>query len=203
MFQSVVTGKKSMVRRIHKLLDEADAVCHYNGKKFDIPTLNKEFLLLGLPPPSPAKQVDLLEVAKKRFRLASNKLQFVAGQLGLGSKTKHKGMELWLGCMKQDPEDWKVMEEYNKQDVRLLEKVYDRLLPWIDGHPNLSVMEGIECCTNCGSQKLQARGFYVSSAGRYQRCQCQNCGKWVRGPRREPLGRKKDGTPITTLREAR
>jgi hypothetical protein len=185
MFQSIVTGKKSMVRRIHKLLDEADAVCHYNGKKFDIPTLNKEFLLMGLSPPSPAKQVDLLEVAKKKFRLASNKLEFVAGQLGLGSKTKHKGMELWLGCMKQNAEDWKVMEEYNKQDVRLLEKVYDRLLPWIESHPNRSVMDGVKCCTKCASGSLQARGWSITSAGRYPRYQCNNCGGWMRGARRD------------------
>jgi DNA polymerase elongation subunit (family B) len=185
MFESVVTGKARMVKRIHKLLDEADAVCHYNGKKFDIPTLNKEFLLMDLSPPSPAKQVDLLEVAKKKFRLASNKLEFVAGQLGLGSKTKHKGMELWLGCMKKNKEDWKVMEEYNKQDVRLLEKVYDRLLPWIDGHPNLSVIEDAECCPKCASQSFQARGRAISSAGVYSRFQCNNCGAWFRAVRRE------------------
>jgi hypothetical protein len=185
MFESVVTGPKTMVRRIHKLLNEADAVCHYNGKKFDIPTLNKEFLLMELPPPSPAKQVDLLETARKRFRLASNKLDFVAQQLGLGSKTKHKGMELWLGCMNKNQEDWKTMEAYNKQDVVLLEKVYDRLKPWIEGHPNLSVMEDVECCTRCGSDNFQARGRAYTTASSYPRYQCNNCGGWFRGVRRE------------------
>src|SRR5687768_6894842 len=57
MFESVMTGEKRMVRRMHKLLDEADAVCHYNGKKFDVPTLNKEFLLRGLRPPAPFKEI--------------------------------------------------------------------------------------------------------------------------------------------------
>lgn len=196
LFESIVTGKKKMIRSIHKLLDEADAVCHYNGKKFDIPTLNKEFLLLGLNPPSPAKQVDLLETAKRKFRLASNKLDFVAGQLGLGNKTKHKGMSLWLGCMKKNKDDWEVMEAYNKQDVALLEKVYDRLLPWIDGHPNRSVMEDIECCTRCSSTNLQSRGTAVSVAGIYARYQCKDCGAWSRGKTREKSFNK-------TLREAR
>src|SRR5450759_3734245 len=36
---------RNMLKEIHKLLGEADAVVHYNGKNFDIPTLNKEFLL--------------------------------------------------------------------------------------------------------------------------------------------------------------
>jgi tRNA(Arg) A34 adenosine deaminase TadA len=185
MFESIVTGKKKMVRSIHKLLNEADAVCHYNGKKFDIPTLAKEFLLMELEPPSPSKQIDLLEVARRKFRLASNNLDFVAGQLGLGNKTKHKGMALWLGCMKKNPEDWAVMEAYNKQDVLLLEKVYDRLLPWIDNHPNRSVMEDAECCPKCASAIYQARGSAITTAGIYPRFQCKSCGTWFRGAIRE------------------
>lgn len=185
MFESVMTGEKRMIRRIHKLLSEADAVCHYNGTKFDIPTLQKEILLQDLPPPEPFKEIDLLRTARRRFRLASNKLDFVAQQLGLGSKTKHKGMALWLGCMNKNKEDWKVMEEYNKQDVLLLEKVYNRLLPWIIGHPNRSVMAGAKCCVQCGGEHLQARGYEVTQAARYRRYQCVDCGKWNRAPVRE------------------
>src|SRR5690606_726331 len=86
MFESVEKSKPAtMVKRIHKLLNEADTVVHYNGTKFDMPTLNKEFLLHGLTPPAPSKQIDLLRTAKRRFRLASNKLDFVAQSLGLGS----------------------------------------------------------------------------------------------------------------------
>ena len=44
MFSSILMGKKGMLKEIHKLLDQADAVVHYNGSRFDIPTLNKEFL---------------------------------------------------------------------------------------------------------------------------------------------------------------
>lgn len=185
MFESIMTGNKRMIRRIHKLLNEADAVCHYNGTKFDVPTLQKEMLLQGLKPPAPFKQIDLLKTARSRFRLASNKLDFVAQSLGLGSKTKHKGMALWLGCMNKVAEDWKVMEAYNKQDVLLLEKVYDRLLPWIQGHPNLSTMSGSECCPKCESTSRQARGWSVTVAGRYQRFQCNDCGSWFRSYKRE------------------
>ena len=44
---------------IWKLLDEADIVVHYNGSKFDIPVLNKEFILADRTPPSPYIKVDL------------------------------------------------------------------------------------------------------------------------------------------------
>lgn len=88
-----------MLREIHKLLDEADVVVHYNGLKFDIPTLNKEFIKAGLRPPAPYKQVDLLQVAKRAFRFESNKLAFVAESLKIGAKVKHAGFKLWVDCM--------------------------------------------------------------------------------------------------------
>lgn len=188
MFSSILDGHRTMVRRAHDLLSECDAVCHYNGTKFDIPTLNKEFLLLGLTPPAPYKQVDLLRTARSRFKLASNKLDYVATQLGLGSKVEHKGMELWLECMEKKPEAWKVMEKYNKHDVTLLERVYERLRPWIKGHPNISAYSGSVCCPNCGSEKGQAKGYAVLQMRRYQRFKCGDCGTWYRKPGAERAG---------------
>ena len=185
LFSSILNGPKKMIRTVHELLEDADAVCHYNGTKFDIPTLNKEFLLIGLKPPSPAMQIDLLRVARSRFRLASNKLDYVAQQLGLGQKERHKGFELWLECMARKPDAWEVMESYNKHDVRLLEKVYERLLPWIKHHPNRSVLAGRLCCPNCGSEKTQARGYARTQAQTYQRFQCQDCGGWHRAHKAE------------------
>jgi DNA polymerase elongation subunit (family B)/predicted RNA-binding Zn-ribbon protein involved in translation (DUF1610 family) len=182
-FSSILDGPKTMVRSIHKLLTQCDAVCHYNGTKFDIPTLNKEFLLLDLKPPPPYKQIDLLRAARRQFRLASNKLEYVAGQLGLGSKTKHKGFELWLECMAKKPEAWRTMKEYNKQDVVLLERVYQRLLPWITNHPIVGAYSGKQGCPKCGSKKAQARGHTIQLAMRYQRFQCSDCGSWYRKPK--------------------
>jgi DNA polymerase elongation subunit (family B) len=190
-FSSIMTGHKRMIRGIHKLMCQADAICHYNGNKFDIPTLNKEFMLMGLSPPTPAKQIDLLRTAKSRFRLASNKLDFVAKSLGVGAKTEHKGHELWLECMAKNPESWKTMETYNKQDVHLLEKVYDRLLPWVDKHPNLSAMGDTFCCPKCESRSYQQRGYSTQLGGKFRRYQCKDCGSWFRLNLREPGQRTK------------
>lgn len=173
--------RKRMLKNIYKMLDEADAVIHYNGKKFDIPTLNKEFLLAGLTPPSPYKQIDLLTTVRTQFRFTSNKLAFVAGQLGLGTKTSHEGHELWLKCMAGDNEAWKVMEEYNTQDVLLTEEMYYKLQPWIKNHPNYSIYKEAMVCPNCGGAHYQRRGFSRTLAGVYQRYQCKGCGAWFRG----------------------
>lgn len=181
VFQST---PKRMLRRIHKLIDQADVVVSYNGERFDLPTLNKEFVIHGFPPPSPYKQVDLLKVARKQFRFPSNKLDYVARALGLGEKIRHAGHELWVRCMAKDPEAWKQMEAYNRQDVALLEPVYERLRPWIKNHPNHGIYDepGIPVCPNCGSGHLQRRGFARTQANKYARYQCQDCGTWSRGP---------------------
>ena len=101
--------------------------------------------------------------------------------IGLGTKTDTKGfMALFEGCMNQnDPKVWKIMKRYNLQDIVLTEKLYQALLPWIKTHPiDLDNPEG---CKNCGSHKVQKRGFRDTNTYRYQRYQCGDCGSWMRG----------------------
>jgi DNA polymerase elongation subunit (family B) len=171
----------TMLRGIHKLLDEADVVVHYNGKKFDIPTLNREFLLHNMKPPSPYKQIDLLSVVRQQFRFASNKLDYVVQQLGLGKKEKHEGHDLWIECMKNIPKAWVRMKNYNLQDVRLLDSLYQYLLPWIPQHPNVGLYNEEEhVCPNCGSKHLQKRGYSFTNMSKFQRYRCNTCGTWSR-----------------------
>lgn len=186
MFDSIYHNKpKKMLKHIYDLLNEADVVIHYNGTKFDIPTLNKEFVEYGMLPPAPYKQIDLLRTARGQFRFPSNKLDYIAQALGLGKKLKHRGHELWIACMNNDPEAWHEMEEYNIQDVVLLEKVYDRLKPWIKNHPNRGLYGENEttCCPTCGGGSLQKRGYAYTAASSYQRYLCKTCGTWSRGMR--------------------
>jgi DNA-directed RNA polymerase subunit RPC12/RpoP len=174
---------RAMIERAHELLDEADAVLSFNGKRFDMPTLNREFLKYGLAPPSPYHHIDLLMVAKRQFRFASNKMDHLARELGIKGKVKHEGHELWTRCMAGDPEAWKKMKRYNIQDVRMMEKLYEAMLPWIVTHPNHAMYtdETRESCTNCGSHNLQSRGYAVSRTQKYRRLQCTDCGTWLRG----------------------
>jgi len=174
-------GNDVMMRKMWALLDHADVVVHYNGKKFDIPKLNKEFVLLRLPPPSSFKQADLYHTVRSNFSFASNKLDFVCEQLGLGNKVRHKGMSLWDGCMDGNEADWKAMERYNKQDVRLLPRLHRRLLPWIrwplsyalfDPHP--------KTCPNCGKHTLEKLDtpVYPGTVNAYEayKCKSRYCG---------------------------
>lgn len=176
-------GHKRTIKAAHKLLNEAEAVLSYNGERFDMPTLNREFLKYELKPPSPYTHIDLLKVAKRRFRFTSNKMDHLAKELGLGSKVQHRGHELWIQCMGGDDNAWKEMEQYNKHDVVLLERLYKAMLPWIETHPNYSLYgprPERPTCTNCGSTHMQARGSQKSRTQTYARWQCQDCGTWQR-----------------------
>lgn len=179
-------GHDVMIRRAHELFDEADAIIHYNGTRFDVPHLQREFLLAGLNPPSPHKNIDLLRTVRAQFRFASNKLDHVSAQLGLGGKVAHTGHDLWVRCMAGDAKAWALFKRYNIQDIALTEALYYRLLPWIVGHPHRGLIDGIaaQSCGKCGGTHLQKRGFEFTATGRFQRLQCQGCGAWSREARR-------------------
>jgi hypothetical protein len=176
-------GHTAMVAAAHRLIDEADAVVGYNSRSFDMKHLRREFVLAGLGPPSPHKDIDLLTVCRDRFRFPSNKLEHVATELGIGHKLKHTGFDLWLRCLRDDPDAWKLMRKYNIQDVRLTERLYDRLLPWVRNHPHhgLYIDDHKPVCQQCGALSLQRRGHTQTTLGRYQRVHCGTCGAWSRG----------------------
>lgn len=127
-------GHKAMLEEIHGLLSQADGVVHYYGKKFDMPTLNSEFILHGLAPLPPLVQIDLYYLVRRAFNFPSYKLDYVCQRLGLGGKAHHQGWELWKACMNKLHErhdhSWVVMERYNKRDVTLTERLYRKVLPW-------------------------------------------------------------------------
>ena len=189
-------GKEEMVKTAWNLLDKADVVMHYNGRNFDVPHLNREFLELGLDPPSPFKQIDLLNTVKRQFRFPSNKLQYVSEALLGEGKVEHEGFSLWVKCMAGDEDAWERMHEYNIVDVLLVEKLYYRVLPWIERHPSYGALTSADVCPNCGSEDLQSHGHTYTRTGKYQQYRCGGCGKYSRGVKRV------DNTAITEVAAA-
>jgi hypothetical protein len=169
----------ALVAELWKLFDEAEVIVAHNGDQFDIKVSNARFIYHGLNPPTPYKTVDTKKVAKGSARFNSNKLDDLGELLGLGRKIK-TNFELWLGCINGDKKSWEKMCRYNEQDVLLLEKVYNALLPWAKHHPNLGTITNTSCCPKCGGKRMQSRGMAVTQNVKYRRFQCQNCGGWTR-----------------------
>lgn len=191
-------GHKEMMLALRDMMTEADLVVHYNGDKFDLPTINKEFVYYGITPPAPYKSLDLYKIVRRNFRFPSNKLDYVSQQLGLGAKTQHEGFDLWVKCMEGKETAQRKMERYNKQDVRLLEKLYKHLLPWVNNHPShaLYADSSRPLCSNCGAHHLQSRGYAYTKTMRYRRWECQSCGKWMRSKVNDTTDNQKMNTLV-------
>lgn len=179
----------ALVKDVHAILDTADIVITQNGVDFDIKTLNARFLKHGLAPPSPFKVIDTKREAKKYLRLPSYSLDEMGAYFNLGSKMKHEGFDLWKKCMAGDKNAWNKMKKYNAQDVRLMEKLYDILKPYMKTHPNVLTYSSrtrttplidTGACPKCASTDTHARGYIVNSVSKYARAQCQGCGNWYR-----------------------
>jgi len=182
-----------LVKRLHELVSQADIVVAHNGDRFDWRAINARFVFHGLTPPPPILMVDTLKVARRYFKFSSNRLEDLALLFGFGHKHPGHDALLWQGCMRGDPKAWTTMKSYNKQDVRLLEKLYKRLRPWVKGHPRVTPWEFGAVCPKCAG-KLQRRGYQRSKTMVYRRFQCQKCGGWSR----ERLPDKLIDKPIVT-----
>lgn len=170
-----------VIKALHKLFDEADVVIAHNGDKFDQKKANARFAYHNLGPASPFRSIDTLKVARKYFSFTSNRLNDLGEYLGLGKKVDTGGYRLWQACMAGDIKAWNKMVKYNIQDVRLLEKIYLELRPWVENHPSRSLMDGRpEACPKCGGGPLIKKGRYFNKVTEIQIWMCRNCGGFPR-----------------------
>ena len=170
---------KRISKTIWKLLDEADIVIAHNAYRFDIRRLNTRFLINGLDAPMPYQVIDTLEHVKKRFGMASNKLDYITKLLGLERKMDTGGFELWDKCVQGDSKALKKMEDYNIKDVKILEDVYLRIRSWIKPHPNIGLfIDGdVTICPVCSSNHITfSKKPYATTACLYQLFRCDDCG---------------------------
>jgi hypothetical protein len=186
-FSDYHDGHDLMVAAAWELLNEATAVIHYNGDAHDIKHLNREFLLAGLRPPSPYKNIDLLKIIRQRFKFPSNKLDYVAQRLGVGKKVKHPGYTMWKDAIYGTPEEkaaaWALFRVYNIGDIYLTDDVYVEVRPWINSHPVIHVAQDIEVptCYGCGSTNISDEGVDIVGSYIYPRYLCGGCNSWMRG----------------------
>lgn len=172
---------KSLCESLHKIMSTADISVAHNGDSFDNKKVAARFIFHGLSPLKHIPSIDTKKVAKKYFNFNSNSLNDLGQYLKLGKKAETGGFDLWLKCMAGDKKAFKKMAKYNKQDVTLLEKLYNRFLPWIKNHPSLSLLRGNakhSGCPNCGSLSIQKRGVRANHSTISQQYQCNSCKSW-------------------------
>lgn len=190
-----------IMKSLWKLMDEADIIISHNGKKFDHKKSNTRFILNKLTPPSPYQVIDTLEVSKKYFAFTYNRLDFL-GRLMKNKQKLETDFELWIRCKRGDQEALDYMNEYCPNDTFLLEEVYLELRPWIKSHPNMAIYQEAqnECCPNCGSDKIEENGYYVTPAGKFEAIRCKSCGAPSRRRKSVLSKKEKDNLLVSVAR---
>ena len=180
-----------MHETLHRLMNEADLIVTYNGDKFDLRHINREFVERGFFPPKPVPSVDLLKVVKKNFAFPHNRLDYVCSRLLGETKLETGGFELWPAFMRQEAAALRLMKRYNIKDTVLTEKLYVRLLPWITNHPYvggggvvIDDADHVYTCPSCESTRNErhqrrTRCFAIRTM------HCQDCGTWFDGKRKK------------------
>lgn len=168
----------ALIKELWRVFNEADIIVAHNGDAFDIKTSNARFLFRSLPPPKPYQTIDTLKIARRRFKLNSNKLDDIAKTLKLGRKFHTGGFKLWQDCMRGQRTAWERMKRYNKQDVVLLEKVYEKLKPWAPTHPNLTLYKeetDRPACPRCLHPEVHKYGWYYTPGRKTKQYKCKKC----------------------------
>ena len=170
---------KKIIEDFVKVMSEADELVGHNVDRYDTKFIMARALKHNIPVLPKYQSTDTLKLAKKHFMLNSNKLDYIAQYLGIGHKTKHRGMEMWDDIiLRNDPKALEEMIEYNVQDVFLTEQVYHKLMEYSLPKVNhASKQTGDKhTCPQCGSNHAELHKTYISSSGTKTRLMnCLNC----------------------------
>ena len=176
------SNDERIIRKAHKLLKEADILLGHNIDRFDLKKLNARFILYDLDPIPKKQTIDTLKIAKRYFSFTSNKLEYLAKFLGCGEKMtnrKFDGLRLWTECLNNNQEAYSELELYNRMDVEVQIKVFERLKKY-DHSLNFQAYTQQPLCT-CGSTEFFKDGFNYTKNGTFQRYCCAQCGKGFSG----------------------
>jgi DNA polymerase elongation subunit (family B)/Zn ribbon nucleic-acid-binding protein len=167
-----------IIKSLYSLVNEADITITHNGDNFDRKKLNTAVTDLGLLPLTPSRSIDTYKVCKAKFNMESLKLDYL-GERWFDEKKLSTSFELWTQCMNGDQIALDYMKEYCKMDVRILEKVYYKVMPYIKNPPSLAVLhdDEISICPTCGGTEFNPIDkLYITSQNAFEMVRCADCG---------------------------
>lgn len=180
-FASEWEDRSAMITQMWELYNSASVIVTYNGINFDSRHLKSEWLMAGLKPPTPWKDVDLYKVVKQ-FGFESKSLDSVSRRLGRPGKALSYSMDLAHAAADGNIRAQNRLRRYNIGDVELSEWLYDRLRGWIPTHPFIGEPgeDGQARCNQCGSTSLKREpSKYRAVVVDYNLLRC-SCGALVR-----------------------
>lgn len=174
---------RAMLKKFIAVLQQADEVVAHNGARFDVKWIRTRALKHGLPLFRDIKLVDTLKIAWSKFKFNASTLDYLASFLGIPGK-HHAPFSLWKGVMNGDKESLDRMVAYCRNDVEVLEKVYDKLIPAMKPATHAAVFDredgtALWACPRCDSTNVRKSKTRTSPSGALQhQMLCTDCGEY-------------------------
>jgi DNA polymerase elongation subunit (family B) len=171
-----------IVESIAALIREADVLIAHNLDKFDWPVINTRVAKHQLENLGVPTMIDTLKLARKNFKFPHNSLDGIASYFGLPRKLKTE-FKLWADVVEGDEMALKRMLKYNKQDVKVLEAVFNKMKPYVKRLPRLfdPTIRDDMACARCGTlDNFQRRGYYRTQLTNFVKLRCNVCGHYTR-----------------------
>lgn len=186
-------GRGTFLKRVHRLIDEADIIVGHYLDNADIPWLLGDFYIprIGHPHrpnlpvlPDP-KTVDTLKELRRKFKSGApfKSLDAMCKIVGLPvAKTDHYDREAMERAVAGSVEDRERLVSYCAGDVVATQWLYDWCRPHIKSHPALFVdgKDKFTLCNRCGGETEATAKRYVANVLTYAMRKCTRCGAYSR-----------------------
>ncbi len=175
-------GRKQFLKKVHRLMSQADIIVGHNVDNADIPWLKGDMHIEGgLPPLPPFKTVDTLKVLRREFKSGApfKGLDAFCQIVGIDAKTdEYDRMAMERAVTEKSVEDRERLVEYCAGDVIATQGLYDYLRPHIPNHPVLFIdgQDKYTLCNRCGSETEMIPRRYVANLMSYSMRRCLSCG---------------------------
>ena len=165
-----------LCKELWKLFDQASVVVAHNVA-FDAKRSFARFVKHNLPPPSPCEYFCTLREARKTFAFTSNKLSDLARYL-LGDRKLPVSWDNWRHVLAGSKKHWSILKTYNRHDVDLLYRLYEKFKGWSKSHPRLTIPHQETFCPTCTSERTIKRGVKHYRKRSVQQRKCLDCEAW-------------------------
>jgi hypothetical protein len=181
-------GRGAFLKRVHRLVAEADIIVGHNVDNADVPWLKGDFYLprIGhshrpkLPVLPEPKTVDTLKVLRRQFKSGApfKGLDAFCQVVGIPSKTDRYDRDAMERAVAGSVEDRQRLTDYCEGDVIATQWLYDWQRPHIKNHPALFVdgQNKLTTCRACGHETEAIAKRYVADVMTYTMQRCVACG---------------------------
>ncbi len=174
-------GRKAFLRRVHRLMADADTICGHFITGADLPWLaNDLHVEAGLPPLPPRKTIDTLKAIRKVFGAGApfKGLDAFCQIVGIPSKTdRYDPQAMERAVTERSADDRQRLVDYCAGDVIATQGLLDWLLPHLPNPPPLFVdgKDRLTTCHRCGHDTEPIPRRYVANLLTYSMRRCSNC----------------------------